>query len=168
MKIFLDLRQTNKRNELFDEQNILIMQKILFLFYSLAVLSIFSCKPKMQDSTEIEDPDIILLYDEVMKIHDDVMPKMQDISKLRRELRKKIPTVQDSSIVYSDVLYLNKADDAMMDWMARFSEEYMSIQKKEDKISYLKNEIPAIEYVRDIMLESIAKAQRRLDSLNNL
>lgn len=168
MKIFLDLRQTNKRNELFDEQNILIMQKIIFLFYSLAVLSIFSCKPKMQDSTEIEDPDIILLYDEVMKIHDDVMPKMQDISKLRRELRKKIPTVQDSSIVYSDVLYLNKADDAMMDWMARFSEEYMSIQKKEDKISYLKNEIPAIEYVRDIMLESIAKAQRRLDSLNNL
>lgn len=122
----------------------------------------------MQGIEETEDSDVVLLYDEVMKIHDDVMPKMQDISKLRRELRKKIPVVKDSSIVYSDILYLNKADDAMMDWMARFSEEYMSIQKKEDKISYLRNEIPAIEYVRDIMLESIANAQRRLDSLNNL
>lgn len=122
----------------------------------------------MQDSIEVEDPEVVLLYNEVMKIHDDVMPKMQDISKLRRELRKRIPVVQDSSVVYSDILYLNKADDAMMDWMAKFSEEYMTIQKKEDKISFLKKEKQAIEHVRDIMLESIAKSQRRLDSLNNL
>lgn len=122
----------------------------------------------MQDSIEVEDPEVVLLYNEVMKIHDDVMPKMQDISKLRRELRKRIPVVQDSSVVYSDILYLNKADDAMMDWMAKFSEEYMTIQKKEDKISFLNKEKQAIEHVRDIMLESIAKSQRRLDSLNNL
>ena len=139
----------------------------LMTIAAMTTLVFIACKNKDYESKQLEDQEVSTLYDEVMDIHDNVMPKMQDISKLRRELRKQIVEAKDSSIIMKDILYLNKADDAMMDWMARFSEEYQLLQEKEQKLKYLKNEIPAIEYVRDIMLESIAIAQKRLDSLTN-
>ena len=104
-----------------------------------------------------------------MDIHDNVMPEMSTIHRLRKQL-KAIDTSLVKTPSYPNILtYLNdleKADEGMMSWMAEFSNPIADTDEV-TALNYLKNEKDRITKVRDQMLESIAAAKKALKEAEN-
>jgi hypothetical protein len=100
------------------------------------------------------------LYDEVMEIHDAVMPKVSDMSKLGRKLKKQQTGLDSSSLVINQkaIADLEHAEEAMFDWMNKFE----SSKKGPEHKAYLEEEKVKISKVSDMMLESIDQAQKVL------
>lgn len=99
-----------------------------------------------------------------MAIHDEVMPRMSDIHRLKKRLSK-VDTAQltdmSPNILLDHSLKLEKADNAMMDWMANFKKPKKDMPE-DIAIAYLYEEKKAITAVRDLMLESIKEAEALL------
>ena len=86
--------------------------QFLTLLFGLAFFT-YSCETK-------ESPERKKLYNEVMAIHDDVMPEMKTINTLERAIKKKIDSngSQDSIVMMKATLKrLETADQMMMNWM---------------------------------------------------
>jgi len=106
------------------------------------------------------------LYDEVMKIHDEVMPKQTLIAKYRDTLNLEL---RDEKI-QKDTLLLNKyqqireqlnyAYQAMNIWMQEFEVEYEG-RSEEDLKNYLEKEKDKISKIADKMLGSLDAAKNR-------
>lgn len=121
-------------------------------FYFI-LLFLISCK------TEYASPKIKESYDSVMFVHDEVMPEMSTINKLRRKL-KKLPT-QDSHT--EDLIQkLELADDGMMDWMQDFKLDKDAAVS--DQLNYLTKEQKRIDKVSADMKKAIADAQSYLNN----
>ena len=124
----------------------------------LCAFSIIMCKET--------DPEVQALYDDVMEVHDKVMPETSTIHQLKKKLKKL--DVQDST--HMRLIYeLDAADEAMMEWMADFSAfKKLADAKKDEKLQYLHNEYTLINDVSDKMYSAIDGAQMYLDSLSKL
>src|SRR5688572_19993617 len=66
------------------------------------------------------------LYEEVMNIHDEVMPKMDDIYKLEQALKKQLTETPEISpdkkkALESTIMKLDSAGEGMMAWMRNFN-----------------------------------------------
>ena len=126
------------------------------LIVALVIIFFASCK------VDLSNPDVKKIYDEVMYVHDEVMPETSTIHKLRKELKKLDET---DSLTYALILELEQADEAMMQWMADFGTfRQMDKEKDEVKIQYLINEKEKIQTVSDDMMSAIAKAQEYLNN----
>lgn len=123
------------------------MSKIALLL--LSVLTIFSCKDNPIDAS----------YKEVMRIHDEVMPLMSKIHKLRKAVSE-VPVENDTikAEVQEILMNLESADENMMVWMAAFSMP----KDESEQMKYLENEKVRIQKVSDDMLKAIAKAEEFL------
>ena len=101
-----------------------------------------------------ENPDIQKMYDEVMFIHDEVMPEMSTIHRLKKQIRN-----QESldSLSLGLIKELEDADEAMMDWMARFKPDKKADEK--DQLAYLLSEKEKISAVSNQMKTIINKAK---------
>jgi uncharacterized lipoprotein YehR (DUF1307 family) len=97
-------------------------------------------------------------FEKVMKIHDEVMPKTSDISKLSRFFEDQIKNQKlDSSqkIQVNKMLFqLEEAHESMMVWMNKFNVP----DEKNEAIEYLKAEEQSITTVRNAMLTAISEA----------
>jgi len=132
------------------------MQKLLLPFFSFISIILFlatACQPKKSEQEK--------LYTAVMEIHDDVMPEMSTIHRLKKRL-KAIDTTVVKSPNYDTILKhlsaLEKADEGMMGWMAEFSNPTSDVEETE-ALKYLEKEKLKISEVRDQMRESIASAK---------
>jgi hypothetical protein len=103
-----------------------------------------------------------------MTIHDEVMPRMQDIMKLKSEVKYIMDSLlvvgQDeleSKIIELKALHnqLEEADQRMMNWMHEFHPVADSISIEAAEI-YLKKEKAKIAEVKTIMLKAIEDASR--------
>lgn len=106
------------------------------------------------------------LYDEVMRIHDDVMPKQSIIAKYRdtldaelkdEKLLKDTPALQKYQKIRQD---LNYAYQAMNLWMQEFEVDYSGKSEEEIK-AYLQKEKEKISKVSEKMLSSLEAAKNR-------
>src|SRR6478735_8150516 len=66
------------------------------------------------------------LYDQVMDIHDEVMPKMNDIHKMKKALKDSIANTPDmpeeTKLKFGQtILRLDSAGNSMMVWMREFN-----------------------------------------------
>ncbi|MFN3839502.1 MAG: hypothetical protein ACK4RF_02245 [Cyclobacteriaceae bacterium] len=132
-------------------------------FALLLVLGFVSCnknKDKQASDPVTDDPNKVL-YSQVMDIHDEVMPRMDDIMKLKRELKE---TVESASNLVPEkkkelerkIIQLDSASKAMMQWMNDFRpEEYTGEELRE----YLESEKERVTKVKELMLEAIQKAK---------
>ncbi|MCK6616701.1 MAG: hypothetical protein L6Q51_03580 [Cyclobacteriaceae bacterium] len=132
-------------------------------FALLLIIGLVSCgknKDKQASEPVTDDPNKVL-YNQVMDIHDEVMPRMDDIMKLKRELKE---TVEKSAGLVPEkkkeleqkILQLDSAGKAMMQWMNDFRpEEYTG----EDLREYLESEKERVTKVKQQMLEAIQKAK---------
>ena len=129
--------------------------KTILTVLSFVVLSlVWSCGEKKQDNQA--------LYDEVMKVHDEVMPKMDDIYKLKQELKKQISDTPDlvdekRRTIEATILKLDSASEAMMVWMRNFNPLPDSLGEEKAR-EYLEDQQEKIEKVKDEMLDAINKA----------
>lgn len=153
---------------------------ILFSLLVATLLCALTCKKdkgdnkkdyKSEETTNIEVNDAVKavqekLYDEVMFIHDDVMPKMTNITGLTKELKSKKSKLVDSKCEFENedeakinkVLdRLNVAEEEMWDWMHGFKRPEEG--SHEEIMQYLESEKIKIDNVRQNMLASIRAAE---------
>lgn len=100
------------------------------------------------------------LYDEVMSVHDSIMPEINTIHGLKRDL-KAIQNPEAHTIILDKVKILDEADEAMMSWMAAFKVPAEAGAEKK----YLEDEKIKIQNVSNSMRFAISSAQQLLDSL---
>lgn len=110
-----------------------------------------------------EEKKVEQLKEEVIMIHDEVMPKMDDIMSLKAQLLKIGKSTDSTKLeelaqIQRHIIYLNAADAEMMNWMRTYDPE-MEGMVREDKIKYLEKERTSIQLVRQHMLSAIAKSK---------
>jgi hypothetical protein len=106
------------------------------------------------------------LYDEVMEVHDAVMPKMDDLYKLKRKLQTKIESTPDLTDAKKEELnqtiqVIDSASRGMMVWMREFKPTTPSMDEEEAR-EYLENEMEKINKVKRDIEGAIEKAQHEL------
>ena len=123
---------------------------------------LLACQPAQKD----EKVDLDSLKDEVFEIHDEVMPKMGDL----RKTRKNLMTLADSIIVSdstraSNLLELagqiEAANESMRQWMRNFDPDFEGTY--EERLNYLNEQKGSITQVRKEMLESLEAGQAKLN-----
>ncbi|BDD04271.1 hypothetical protein [Aureibacter tunicatorum] len=136
------------------------MKKLFFLTAIVISCFTYSCTDKKKLEKET-------LYKNVMKIHDDVMPKMQDIMNLKKNINSQIDSLSKDSLNATQVQELKKisnnldnADHMMMKWMRGFNAKYDTLPI-DDAINYLKKEEVKIKEVSNAMNSSIKEAQTK-------
>lgn len=103
------------------------------------------------------------LYNEVMKVHDDVMPKMNDIYKLKEELKRKIGNAPEMveekrKEIESSILQLDSASEGMMVWMRNFNPLPDSLGEEKAR-QYLEDQKVKVNKVKEEMLMAIDEAE---------
>lgn len=131
------------------------MKTFLPVLYLFMLSLILSCGQKNQDNQA--------LYDEVMKVHDEVMPKMDDIYKLKQELKKQMADSanladEKRKTIEATMLRLDSASESMMVWMRNFNPIPDSLGEEKAR-AYLKEQQEKIKEVKEKMLEAIDEAK---------
>jgi hypothetical protein len=150
------------------------MNSKVLLLVSL-ILSLVSCVNNTKNASENkastkEEVDAYSMT-AVMAVHDEVMPKMGEISLLIEKLKPLADQNPDSP--YANAMKeLQNSHKAMMDWMGDIGEAFTSDEilkgapLSADKKARLKVEAERIAAVKDLMLRSIDEGKRLLDAAN--
>lgn len=145
--------------------------KAICLLLSLS-LTLTSCanNPKSSEESQASANETGDKYSmtSVMAVHDEVMPKMGQISMLIDQLKPFADNDPDSA--YADAMKeLQESHKAMMDWMGNIGEAFTSEEilkgapLSEDKKARLKLEAERIAAVKELMLKSINEGKRLLE-----
>ncbi len=128
----------------------------------LSFFLIFSCK------TENKKPDQPTKMQEVIAIHDEVMPKMSDISKLVAELKPMADSTEAGMKYMTAMKDLQAAHRSMMDWMQGFGSRFDSDEilngkeLSEEKRTWLLEEEQKVIQLREDINGSIERAEALL------
>lgn len=137
------------------------MKKIVFAFAVIFTILLISCKQEKKEAKPTQ-------MEEVMAIHDEVMPKMGKINTLIQELNTKIDTTEATTQYAEAKKNLEAAHKFMMDWMKGFGERFTSdeimkgktlsdekkkwLDEEEEKVKELRNQInSSIENAEDLL-----------------
>lgn len=112
------------------------------------------------------------LYKEVMEVHDEVMPKMGDLNRVKRNLKQKaeeMPGQVDTAVLAGIVTAIEAAENGMMDWMKGISKHRPETMREageshEAIMEALNTELESIKKVRDDMMSSLQKGQQMLQA----
>ncbi|MEP0368548.1 MAG: hypothetical protein ABJN36_16845 [Cyclobacteriaceae bacterium] len=129
--------------------------KNVFSLIVLATLMV-SCTSSKKEAEEKP------LMDQVMEVHDAVMPKMGSLMKVKKQLMAKADTADS---VASDELKIlaqeiDLANEAMMDWMRNFDPNFEGTE--EEVKDYLMKKKKGIEKVAEAMNSSLEKGENAL------
>ena len=119
----------------------------------LTICLLTACKQDI--SSEEQD-----MYDKVMVIHDEVMPKIKAINRSEITLEKLAKTVEaeeDKATIAKTLGDLKVAYDLMFEWMDNFKKK-AKLPEGTDYMEYLKKEKVRIQKVSNAMMSSIADA----------
>ena len=138
------------------------------LFKSALLLSFTFLAVSCAEDTSAKKEKYEELFHQVLDVHDEVMPKMGDIS----ELSKKLNAIADTSSTAEKYLEakqkLKEADKLMMDWMHSFSDEFvknkaeikkMNNEQLQEKIEDLQEELGDVRAMQEAINSSIEKAR---------
>ena len=129
----------------------------------LILFTMTNCKQKTNDLS-IEKSQM----QEVLAIHDEVMPKMGTIGNLISQLDEQLTATDSTEAFVTASQDLKDSHKAMMDWMKTFGERFDSDEilkgkaLSEEKQHYLDEEEAKIKTLRDNMNSSIKNAQELL------
>ena len=132
-------------------------------FYFLLILTFFSCNSGTGGSSS-ENQKIEDLHEEVLAIHDEVMPKMSALTSLQGQLSERLKNLKSQEEIDIEKVKetnkilgeLNRAENAMWDWMDGFSK--LDSVPDEEKERFLMGEKISAEGMRDLMLSSMQSA----------
>jgi len=128
-----------------------INMRYYFLF--LCLVSCISCNSEFV-SSEVKDS-----YDQVMKIHDDIMPEVSTI----RRLKKRVGRIDDNSSTKSELIHqLEAANEGMMEWMHQFDLDKKATEQQQ--IEYLLLEKKRVTKVSNDMVNAMQSANEYLNN----
>ncbi|MEO5599833.1 MAG: hypothetical protein ABIR06_02785 [Cyclobacteriaceae bacterium] len=131
---------------------------------------ILSCQQKSAETNhghehdvEIQNSDNQILYEEVMKIHDEVMPKLDDLYKSKVALQTHLkgnPGMPDNEKkeLNARISRLDSASEGMMVWMRHFNPVPDS-EGEEKARGYLENEMVRVKKVKENILSALQEAE---------
>ncbi len=132
------------------------MKKISTLI--LLTASIVSCQPGKK--SEIQK-----MKDVVISIHDEVMPKMGELRRTRRNLMLQADSLAEKDSIRISLLNIaaseiEVANEAMMEWMRSYEPEFEGTD--EEILQYLEEQKVGIEEVKEAMATSLKKGKKVL------
>jgi hypothetical protein len=137
-----------------------------FLF-ACSLLTLIACGKSNEHTghdtdNEGDDPNQAL-YNQVMDIHDEVMPKMEDIYKYKKELLESIANAPEMPAdkkknIEELIVNLDSANNAMMEWMHNFNPKTDSTDQEAAR-EYLETEMERIKKVREFTNETLEKVK---------
>lgn len=135
--------------------------KLILSILFISSMVLVSCEEKAKE------PD--LLYEKVMAVHDEIMPKMGDIMKLKKQLKEKVAELNASTEVDSvkisslemAIADLDNSHEEMMGWMRQFNRDYEGMVN-EEILKYLNDQKARIEKVGEVTAAAIQNAQEQL------
>ena len=154
--------------------------------FTAALLSTTLLLGSCQSSTTETDPTLEqaqTIYAEAIAVHDEVMPRMDEIMQLRQKLQLRVESMQEQTDEdYADSLQqmqtaienLQQADQAMMQWMRSVQkvpgadetsdyQDELNTTELTDTVGLIQRQLAqkeAIEEVQQQMEQSIAEAER--------
>ena len=119
------------------------------------------------------DNELQSLYQQAMEAHDEVMPLYNDISRTESTLTKYMRENKSSddirTIIITTNLMMDKANDAMMEWMGRMSntpEKMLAAGSTEEEVkSFWTQMLDDIKFIEEKMSESLTEGQRIVERL---
>jgi hypothetical protein len=107
---------------------------------------------------EIENSPNQALYDQVMDIHDEVMPKMNDLYKAKTSLKTRLALPglgeTEKQEINTKIARIDSASESMMVWMRHFDPIPDSVG--EDKArAYLESELVKVKKVKEGILAAL-------------
>ncbi len=143
------------------------------IYYFIALFLTFSCSNASRETDSNLSPEqqeVSNLEDQVIEVHDQVMPQMGTLMTLKEQLEAKNETLQsagtaeaeDQVIVNSLVIeQLDLAHEGMMSWMRSF--EPIDIDgDSEGNREYLQQELDKIDSVKKLVDDAITAAEKAL------
>jgi len=139
------------------------MTVILRSLLIACLVVIAACQQKSGDHHHdahggMEDSPNKALYDEVMSIHDEVMPKMNDLYKAKTELRKQLGSdglsEMEKKAINEKIAQIETADEGMMVWMRQF-EPIPDSAGEEKAREYLESELIKVKKVREDIVQAL-------------
>ncbi|MFS4468772.1 hypothetical protein [Maribacter sp. 2210JD10-5] len=140
-----------------------MIHKTPLLFFSIIAMLFISCKEETKKVKEGPSQ-----MEQVMAIHDEVMPKMGKVGKLVGKLKPMADSLGLESPQGKAMLDLQNANKAMMDWMHGFGDRFDSeeiLEGKElteEKKKWLNEEEEKVQRVKEKINSSIAQAEALL------
>ncbi|MFN4763878.1 hypothetical protein ACKGJN_12185 [Gillisia sp. Q332] len=144
------------------------LNTITRLLIGIAIFGTISC-----DNTSEEKNKYDALYNEVIAAHDEVMPKMGELSGLSQQLKQRVESTQTSSVIFEKGIEdLENSYDFMMEWMRDFSEEFvkdqtpfeeLSPEERKVKIKALEEEVTNVNKLKDQINGSIESAKELIE-----
>lgn len=137
--------------------------KWALIFLPVLFTGMLACQSEKKSEAEIQYE---IYYDSIMVIHDNTMPLMGKIESLRDQLKKerKVAINSDANQLrkINNLLGdLNKAEDAMFDWMNGFKPD--SVQEDE-RLNYIKSELTEVKHMEGLILGGIGMTEDYLKS----
>lgn len=145
---------------------------------AVMIVALVSCgNPKKENNAdiEIENKEVpaeqraqMALYDEVIEIHDEIMPQMEDMMSAKGKLQEKLDTLRDQDSanpaipeLESAINSLAEADEAMMNWMRKFTPQE-DVEDHQAVINYYQDQKVKITEVKQQMSDAMTEANRLL------
>lgn len=144
----------------------MILKKIIFCFLSFSLILFTSCKDQKKEAEGDNQ------MEQVMAIHDEVMPKMGKLGKLVAKLKPIADSLGADSPQAIAMRDLQIANKSMMDWMQDFGNRFDSEEIMEgkaltaEKQKWLDEEEEKVKNVKEEINSSIEKAEALLESSN--
>ena len=140
------------------------MRKFLFPFLTI-IIYISGCSNGTSDQDCSTDECLKKqAYDNVIAVHDEVMPKMSHVSELKGQIEQRMNATSDSLAIatWQELMVdLDVADEAMWVWMRQFNSDLEEIAIDE-AMAYLKTEQQKIDDVARKINQAIAAAEQSL------
>ena len=130
--------------------------------FLLTLTLLFACQ-----STKKEEVDLKALKDEVFVLHDEVMPMMGDLRKVRKSLMAQVDSIQAIDPTKAEEFTLTSTDldaanESMMMWMRNFDPNFEGTD--EETLKYLTDQKTSIGEVNTRMKETLKKGQALLEN----
>jgi uncharacterized protein YoxC len=138
------------------------MKKTL-TFTLMTLIWLMSCDEKKKETKDV-------LYDQVMEVHDEIMPKMGDIMKYKKQLKIKMeelaadPEMNAEKIekVKQAITELDNSHEDMMAWMREFNPDFEGMVT-EEVMQYLNEQKVKIEQVGKETYAALNSAEELID-----
>jgi len=121
------------------------MKSLYTLIFTLAIVS---CGGESERT---------ILYNKVMDIHDEMMPKMDDMYKLKTDLQGKLATAtspEEKTALEQRIAKLDSADQKMMDWMHQFNPP-ADDANEDEALTYLKDQLVKVAEMKKAVVDAL-------------
>jgi len=141
---------------------------LMFVASALMTVTILSgCSDNKQEEEEIEEEHEPwrAIEEEVMAIHDEVMPQMSELNNLENRLEALAKERPGNDTISTAISNLQDADSLMWAWM--YAYDRPEGQDTDAIIRYLTDEKEKVTKVKDAMLTSMENARQILNANSN-